>query len=95
MGYRYAQIKRKEDGYGYVINDGRLSSKVDSKNMILLSEGFELDGKRWNYEVEAWEEYEPEPTPEPEPPLTEQEQLAVDTALNVEYMVCLMEESLG
>lgn len=27
--------------------------------------------------------------------LTEQEEIALDTALNVEYMVCLMEESLG
>lgn len=34
---------------------------------------------------------EPEPTPQP---LTEQEQIAIDTALNVEYMVCLMEASL-
>lgn len=93
MGYRYVQIKRKEDGYGYVINDGRLSGKVESKNMILLPEGFEPVGKRWNYTTEEWEEYIPEP--EPEPPFTEQEQLAVDTALNVEYMVCLMEESLG
>lgn len=27
--------------------------------------------------------------------LTEQEEISIDTALNVEYMVCLMEESLG
>ncbi len=30
-----------------------------------------------------------------ENPLTEQEQIAIDTALNVEYMVCLMEANLG
>lgn len=37
-----------------------------------------------------------EKPPEPElPPLTEQEEIALDTALNVEYMVCLIEENLG
>lgn len=33
--------------------------------------------------------------PEPAPSLTEQEQIAIDIALNVEYMVCLMEANLG
>lgn len=28
------------------------------------------------------------------PPLSEQEQLAIDTALNVEYIACLMEANL-
>lgn len=28
-------------------------------------------------------------------PLTDQEQIAIDTALNVEYMVCLMEANMG
>lgn len=32
--------------------------------------------------------------PEPVPPLTEQEQIAIDTALNVEYIACLMEANL-
>lgn len=33
--------------------------------------------------------------PEPEPqPLSEQEQIAIDNALNLEYLVCLMETSL-
>lgn len=32
---------------------------------------------------------------EPEPiPLSEQEQIVIDTALNVEYMTCLLEASL-
>ena len=35
--------------------------------------------------------HEPEPTPQP---LTEQEKIAIDTALNVEYIVCLMEANL-
>lgn len=32
--------------------------------------------------------------PEPVPPLSEQEQIAIDTALNVEYIACLMEANL-
>lgn len=32
--------------------------------------------------------------PEPIPPLTEQEQIAIDTALTVEYIACLMEANL-
>ena len=32
--------------------------------------------------------------PEPVPPLTEQEQIAIDTALNVEYIACLLEANL-
>ncbi|GEM_PF-3614714 len=38
-------------------------------------------------------EYEAIP-PEPAPPLSEQEQIAIDTALNVEYIACLMEANL-
>lgn len=38
-------------------------------------------------------EYEEIP-PEPAPPLSEQEQIAIDTALNVEYIACLMEANL-
>lgn len=37
-------------------------------------------------------EYEPDPNPNPtEPPLSETEQLQLETALNVEYLVCLTE----
>lgn len=38
-------------------------------------------------------EYEKVP-PERIPPLSEQEQIAIDTALNVEYIACLMEANL-
>ena len=38
-------------------------------------------------------EYEAIP-PEPAPPLSEQAQIAIDTALNVEYIACLMEANL-
>ena len=34
------------------------------------------------------------PEPAPPPPLSEQEQVAIDTALNVEYIACLMEANL-
>lgn len=49
------------------------------------------------YDAETGEFHEyipPKPEPIPEPPLTEQEQLAIDNALNLEYMVCLTETSL-
>ena len=35
--------------------------------------------------------HEPEPTPQP---LTEQEQIAIDTALTVEYLACLLETNM-
>lgn len=53
-------------------------------------------GMMYDAETGTFLEYIP---PEPETPeltpLTEQEEIALDTALNVEYMVCLLEESLG
>ena len=36
-----------------------------------------------------WEEYTPEPIPEPQ--LTETEQAILDTAINVDYLVCMKE----
>ena len=86
---RYAQINTE----GYVVSDSYLSGTVKQENMVPLEEDFDLTNKRWN--GKEWEEYEPEPEPTPTPPLTEQEQIAIDTALNVEYMVCLMEANLG
>lgn len=55
--------------------------KTDNKNAL----GKIWDGEKWN---------EPVPEPIPEQPLSEQEQIAIDTALTVEYMACLMEASL-
>lgn len=53
-------------------------------------------GMVYDPETGTFSEYiPPEPEPIPTPPLTEQEQIAIDTALNVEYMVCLMEANLG
>lgn len=50
-------------------------------------------GMIYDAETGEFSEYTP---PEPEPqPLTEQEQISIDTALNVEYMVCLLEANMG
>lgn len=57
-----------------------------SERILLVEEnvfGMVWDGEKWN-----------EPEPIPEQPLSEQEQIAIDTALNVEYMACLLEASL-
>lgn len=80
---RYAQINKN----GYVISDSYLSDIVNLPNMILLEKGFDLKNKRWN--GMQWEEYTPEPTPKPQ--LTETEQAILDTAINVDYLVCMKE----
>jgi len=86
---RYAQINAE----GYVVSDSHLFDTVERENMIPLEEDFDLTNKRWN--GMEWEEYESAPAPTTDPPLTEQEQIAIDTALNVEYIACLMEANLG
>lgn len=84
--FRYAQVNEN----GCVDADSYLSGIVEAENMIPLAPDFDLRNKRWN--GTDWEDYEPEP--EPAPPLSEQEQIAIDTALNVEYIACLMEANL-
>ena len=84
--FRYAQVNEN----GCVDADSYLSGVVEAENMIPLAPDFDLRNKRWN--GTDWEDYEPEP--EPAPPLSEQEQIAIDTALNVEYIACLMEANL-
>lgn len=84
--FRYAQI----DENGYVVSDSHLSGMVEAENMIPLAPDFDLTNKRWN--GESWEAYEAEI--EANLTLTEQEQLAIDTALNVEYIACMMEANL-
>ena len=71
MVYRYAQIYKNEDGFGYVESDSWLSGEVISENMIRLEENFDLTNKRWNYTTSEWESYEPEVIPEPEPQPTQ------------------------
>lgn len=73
MIYRYAQIYKKEDGFGYPECDSYLSNEVLSEDMIRITEDFILINKRWNYQLLKWEDYEPilEPEPEPEPQPTQ------------------------
>lgn len=56
--------------------------KTDDRNVL----GKIWDGEKWN---------EPISEPVPEQPLSEQEQIAIDTALNVEYITCLLESNMG
>ena len=71
MIYRYAQIYKHEDGFGYVECDSQLSGEVLAENMVRLEEDFDLTNKRWNYTASKWESYEPEVIPEPEPQPTQ------------------------
>lgn len=84
--FRYAQI----DENGRVFTVGEHGAELKHERAILVPPGFNPWGKRWN--GADWEKCEPEP--EPTMPLSEQEQLAIDTALNVEYIACLMEANL-
>lgn len=84
--YKYAQI----DCCGFVVWLRTFPEQVDEEDMIPVGEDFDPAGKHWN--GTGWEEYEPKPVLPP--PLSEQEQIAIDTALNVEYIACLMEANL-
>ena len=78
--YRYAQINEN----GIVVCDSYLSGEVIADNMIEIAEGFDLANKKI---VDGqWVEYIPEPIVET---LTEQEKMALETAVNVDYLVCL------
>ena len=49
-------------------------------------------GMMYDPETGAFSEYTPpEPEPTPEPQLTETEQAILDTAINVDYLVCMKE----
>ena len=49
-------------------------------------------GMIYDPETEAFSEYiPPEPEPTPEPEITETEQAILDTAINVDYLVCMKE----
>lgn len=49
-------------------------------------------GMIYNPETGTFSEYTPpEPEPTPEPPLSETEQAILDTAINVDYLVCMKE----
>lgn len=46
MVYRYAQIYKNKDGFGYPECDSWLSGEVIAENMIRLEEDFDLTNKR-------------------------------------------------
>lgn len=84
--FRYAQI----DENGRVFTTSEHSAELKHERAIPIPSGFDPWDKRWN--GTDWEDCEPEP--EPVIPLSEQEQIVIDTALNVEYIACLMEANL-
>ena len=65
--YHYAQIAKREDGYGYMEGDSFLSGEFVDENMIPITDPIDYFTHRWNYETEQWEEYTPDPAPEPTP----------------------------
>lgn len=91
MNYRHVQIEKREDGYGYIVGESYLNSIIQKENMIWVPDVFSVENQRWNYETSAWETFSPEPEPTPEPPLSETEQAILDTAINVDYLVCMKE----
>ena len=85
----YAEIDENSRCYHITENELPLSGRI-------VAVGENVFGMVYDPETGTFSEYiPPEPEPTPTPPLTEQEQIAIDTALNVEYMVCLMEANLG
>lgn len=78
--FRYAQINES----GFVISDSYLSGEVTADNMIAIAEDFNLTNKK--YVGSKWVEYIPETVVEV---LTEQEKTALETAVNIDYLVCL------
>ena len=58
--YRYAII----NDYGLVCGESNLTGKVNQKDMILISDDFDLTNKK--YENGKWVEYIPEQKTEPE-----------------------------
>ncbi|MGE4214834.1 MAG: flagellar basal-body rod protein [Anaerotignaceae bacterium] len=78
--YRYAQINEN----GFVVSDSHLSGEVVADNMIGIEENFDIRNKK--YTNGEWVEFNPEPMVET---LTEQEKTALETAVNVDYLVCL------
>lgn len=91
MNYRHIQIEKREDGYGYIVGESYLNSIIQKENMIWVPDVFSAENQRWNYETSAWEAFSAEPEPIPEPQLTETEQAILDTAINVDYLVCMKE----
>lgn len=89
MIFRYITLEKKDDGFGYPIGESQLYEAIHNENAIFVTDDFIVDNKRWNYVTSEWEEYVAEPAPEPQ--LTETEQAILDTAINVDYLVCMKE----
>ena len=80
----YAQVNEEN----ICIAVSRLSGEVAGANLIALSSfDSSLIGKK--YENGAWTEQ-----PQPTPALSETEQAVLDTAVDVEYLVCLKDMDL-
>lgn len=83
--YRYAQI----DENGFVFCDSYLSGIIEAPNLILIDFDFDLTNKK--YENGKWVSYVPESVKEF---LSDNTQAIFDTAINVEYLVCLNDMGL-
>ena len=79
--YHYIQI----DENGIPESDSFLSGAVSADNMILVDDGFSPWG--YKYEDGEWVNYEPEPDYN----LTEADEMALEQAMNVQYLVDLAE----
>lgn len=89
MNYRHVQVEKREDDYGYIVGESYLNSIIQKENMIWVPDVFSVENQRWNYENSCWEDFEPNPIPET--PITETEQAILDTAINIDYLVCMKE----
>lgn len=66
-------------------------TELPQSEKIISTEEFVL-GMIYDPETGTFSEYTPpEPEPIPEPPLSETEQAILDTAINVDYLVCMKE----
>lgn len=80
----YAQINEEN----ICIAVSQLYGEVQQENLIALS-SFDSSVLGMKYENGAWTEQ-----PQPTPTLSETEQAVLDTAVDVEYLVCLKDMDL-
>lgn len=85
--FYYAQLNANNICVGI----SQLTGKIDAENMIPINSlDGDLIGKRYNNG--AWEEVvQPEPIPQP---LSSTDQAILQTAINTEYMMTLMDVSI-
>lgn len=80
----YAYIN--EQGICHTVSDTRLKG-MGTKELTVET----MDVLGMKYENGEWVDAQPDPEPTPEPTLTETEQAILDTAINVDYLVCMKE----